>query len=149
MLTNTLLQKQHKTKDIVTLFHKASSPASVRAATLLKQVSANATESATEDQASDHTPQTHARRQRPEFDLNITEEPPTPDQLRTILEYVGKQRIASVVDGANSENDALKKFRENSDNFRRPVVVDWNNGKAVASEQESEILKMLGQTAST
>ncbi|RYP76764.1 hypothetical protein DL770_007174 [Monosporascus sp. CRB-9-2] len=139
----------HKTKDIVTLFHKPSSPASMRAANLLKQVSANATESATEDQASDHTPQTNSFRQRQEFDLNITEDPPTADQLRTILEYVGKNKISSVVNGASTENEALKKFKESTDNFKRPVVVDWNNGKAVASEKESEILKMLEQTTST
>ncbi|RYP26750.1 hypothetical protein DL768_011585 [Monosporascus sp. mg162] len=139
----------HKTKDIVTLFHKSSSPASIRAANLLKQVSANATESATEDQASDHTPQTNSFRQRQEFDLNITEDPPTIDQLRTILEYVGKNKISSVVNGASTENEALKKYKESTDNFKRPVVVDWNNGKAVASEKESEILKMLEQTTST
>ncbi|RYP22189.1 hypothetical protein DL765_001837 [Monosporascus sp. GIB2] len=139
----------HKSKDIVTLFHKASSPASLRAANLLKQVSANATESATEDQASDHTAQTNSFRQRPEFELNITEDPPTTDQLRTILEYVGKNKISSVVNGASTENEALKKFKESADNFKRPVVVDWHNGKAVASENESEILKMLEQTTST
>ncbi|RYP71582.1 hypothetical protein DL771_004708 [Monosporascus sp. 5C6A] len=139
----------HKTKDIVTLFHKSGSPASMRAANLLKQVSANATESATEDQASDHAPQTNSLRQRQEFDLNITEDPPTVDQLRTILEYVGKNRISSVINGASTENEALRKFKESTDNFKRPVVVDWNNGKAVASEKESEILKMLEQTTST
>ncbi|KAI0119765.1 DUF1687-domain-containing protein [Daldinia grandis] len=138
----------HKTLDIVTLFHKAGSPASTRAATLLKQVSANATETATEDQASDHTHQTHPKRSRQEFELNITEEPPTADQLKTILEYVGKNNISSIVQGASTENDALKKFRENNENFKRPVIVDWNNGKAVASEQESEILKMLEQESS-
>ncbi|RYO79779.1 hypothetical protein DL766_006377 [Monosporascus sp. MC13-8B] len=139
----------HKSKDIVTLFHKASSPASLRAANLLRQVSANATESATEDQASDHTAQTNSLRQRPEFELNITEDPPTTDQLKTILEYVGKNKISSVVNGASTENEALKKFKESGDNFKRPVVVDWHNGKAVASENESEILKMLEQTTST
>ncbi|KAI1478287.1 hypothetical protein K445DRAFT_316654 [Daldinia sp. EC12] len=138
----------HKTLDIVTLFHKAGSPASTRAATLLKQISANATETATEDQASDHSHQTHPKRARQEFELNITEDPPTPDQLKTILEYVGKNRISSVVQGASTENEALKKFRENQENFKRPVVVDWNNGKAVASDQESEILKMLEQESS-
>ncbi|KAI2634873.1 DUF1687-domain-containing protein [Hypomontagnella submonticulosa] len=135
-----------KTLDIVTLFHKPSSPASVRAATILKQVSANATESATEDQASDHSHQTHPLRSRQEFELNITEDPPTTDQLRTILEYVGKQNIGSVINGATTENEALKKFRESAENFKRPVIVDWNNGKAVASDKESEILKMLEQT---
>ncbi|KAI0019055.1 DUF1687-domain-containing protein [Xylariomycetidae sp. FL0641] len=135
----------HKPVDIVTLFHKSGSPASVRAATLLKQISANATEAATEDQASDHSHQTHPHRQRQEFDLNITEDPPTPDQLQTILEYVGKSKISEIIQGASTPNEALKKFKENSENFKRPVIVDWNNGKAVASDKESEILKMLEQ----
>ncbi|KAI1772756.1 DUF1687-domain-containing protein [Hypoxylon cercidicola] len=135
----------HKTLDIVTLFHKAGSPASTRAATILKQVSANATETATEDQASDHSHQTHPNRSRQEFELNVTEDPPTTDQLQTILEYVGKDKISSVVNGATSINEALKKFKESNENFKRPVIVDWNNGKALASDKESEILKMLEQ----
>ncbi|KAI8959729.1 DUF1687-domain-containing protein [Daldinia sp. FL1419] len=135
----------HKTLDIVTLFHKAGSPASTRAANLLKQVSANATETATEDQASDHSHQTHPKRARQEFELNITEELPTADQLKTILEYVGKNKISSVIQGATTENEALKKFRENKESFKWPVIVDWNNGKAIASDKESEILKMLEQ----
>ncbi|KPM40459.1 hypothetical protein AK830_g6131 [Neonectria ditissima] len=122
-----------KTLDIVTLFHKASSPASVRVATLLKQLSANATAGAT-----DHTKPT-----REQFDLNITEDPPTEDQVKTILEYVGPSRIPQIVKGAHSEKDALKKFKESSDNFVQPVVVDWNNGKAIAGDNESEILKLL------
>ncbi|KAI0450314.1 DUF1687-domain-containing protein [Xylaria acuta] len=133
----------HKTLDIVTLFHKAGSPASVRAATVLKQASANATEAATEDQASDHSHQTNPH--RPDFELNITEEPPTQDQLKTILQYVDKSKISSIVQGASSENEALKKFKESADNFKRPVIVDWNNGRALASDKESEILKMLDQ----
>ncbi|TGJ80167.1 hypothetical protein E0Z10_g8600 [Xylaria hypoxylon] len=132
-----------KTLDIVTLFHKAGSPASVRAATVLKQASANAAEFATEDQASDHSHQTN--HQRPEFELNITEDPPTADQLKTILEYVGKSKISSVIKGATTENEALKKLKESSDNIKYPVIVDWNNGRALASDNESEILKMLSQ----
>lgn len=115
-----LFHQQHKTKDIVTLFHKASSPASVRVATLLKQASANATEHATEDQASDHSAQTTPH--RAEFELNITEDPPTPDQLQTILQYVGKSAISSVVKGASSESEALKIFRQSAEAFQRPVV---------------------------
>ncbi|KAI1748808.1 thioredoxin-like protein [Xylaria castorea] len=133
----------HKTLDIITLFHKAGSPASVRAATVLKQASANAAEAATEDQASDHSSQTNTH--RPDFEVSITEEPPTPDQLRTILEYAGKSKISSIVQGATSENDALKKFKESPDNFKYPVIVDWINGRALASDKESEILKMLDQ----
>ncbi|KAI1116589.1 DUF1687-domain-containing protein [Nemania sp. NC0429] len=110
----------HKTLDIVTLFHKASSPASLRAATILKQASANATAAATEDQASDHSPQTIPH--RIDFELDITEQPPTGDQLKTILEYVGKDKVSSIIQGAKSENEALKKYRENAESFKYPVV---------------------------
>lgn len=111
---------QRKSKDIVTIFHKASSPASVRLTTLLKQVNANAAESATEDQASDHTPQTQSKRD--EFDLEITEAAPTTDQLHSILEYVGASKIGSVIAGAKDQKEALKKFKESESNFKRPVV---------------------------
>lgn len=106
---------------IVTLFHKANSPASTRVATLLRQEAAIASETATEDQASDHTAQSKNARQA-EFDLDITEEPPTHDQLKTILEYVGKTGIPYVVKGANTESEALRKFKESASNFQRPVV---------------------------
>ncbi|KAG7412195.1 thioredoxin-like protein [Fusarium sp. MPI-SDFR-AT-0072] len=131
----------HKTLDIVTVFHKASSPASVRVANLLKQVSANATSGATLDQASDHSAQTAPIRDQ--FELNITEDPPTDDQVKTILEYVGSSGIPNVIKGANNEKEALRKFKESKENFIRPVVVDWNNGKAIAGDNESEILKLL------
>ncbi|EWG39417.1 hypothetical protein FVEG_02249 [Fusarium verticillioides 7600] len=131
----------HKTLDIVTVFHKASSPASVRVANLLKQISANATSGATIDQASDHSAQTAPIRDQ--FELNITEDPPTDDQVKTILEYVGNNGIPKVIKGANDEKEALRKFKESKENFIRPVVVDWNNGKAIAGDNESEILKLL------
>ncbi|KAI2632848.1 DUF1687-domain-containing protein [Xylaria nigripes] len=124
----------NKTLDIVTLFHKAASPASVRVAAVLKQASTNATEAATEDKP-----------HRPDFELNITEEAPTPDQLQTILDYVGPSKISSVVQGAATKNEAIKKFNESFENFKRPVIVDWNNGRAIATDKESEILKMLDQ----
>ncbi|KAF5024943.1 hypothetical protein F66182_2985 [Fusarium sp. NRRL 66182] len=133
----------HKTLDIVTVFHKASSPASVRVANLLKQVSANATSGATLDQASDHSAQTSPIREQ--FELNVTEDPPTDDQVKTILEYVGTSGISKIIKGANNEKDALRKFKESKENFNRPVVVDWNNGKAISGDNESEILKLLKQ----
>lgn len=111
---------QHKTLDVITLFHKAGSPASLRVHTLLKQASAKASEHATQDQASDHTPQTHTRRQ--EFELEVTEEPPTEDQLHSILEYLGVHRAGDVISGAKNESDALKKLALSKDSFQRPLV---------------------------
>ncbi|KAM0356146.1 hypothetical protein ACHAPU_000541 [Fusarium lateritium] len=131
----------NKTLDTVTVFHKASSPGSVRVANLLKQISANVSSGATFDQASDHSAQMTPARD--EFELNITEDPPTDDQVKTILDYVGTSGISNVIKGASSEKDALRKFKESKDNFVRPMVVDWNNGKAVSGDNESEILKLL------
>lgn len=104
-------------------------PASVRIQNLLKQASANAQETATEDQASDHTHQ-NKQVQREPFELEVTEAAPTPDQLQSILEYVGAGKAPQLVKGAQDQSDALKKLKENGDNFQRPVVVDWNQGKA-------------------
>jgi hypothetical protein len=111
---------QHKSLDIVTVFHKASSPASTRVANLVKQISANAQAGATLDQASDHTAQTKVTRDP--FELNITEEAPTVEQVQTILDYVGKTGISKVIKGAHDEKDALKKFRQSRETFLRPVV---------------------------
>lgn len=93
----------------------------MRVAAALRQASAAASETSTEDQASDHSAQSSAVR-RPEFKLEITEDPPTADQLQTILNYVDKHRIGSIVKGAADEKEALRKLKESADNFQRPVV---------------------------
>ncbi|KAH0553147.1 hypothetical protein GP486_006667 [Trichoglossum hirsutum] len=103
------------------------------------KASANAAEASTKGQASDPSAQTG----RQEFELNVTEEPPTGDQLRSILEYVGTRRLGEIVRGARDEADAMRKLQQNSENFQRPLIVDWNNGRAVIGDNESEILKML------
>ncbi|RVX69472.1 hypothetical protein B0A52_06536 [Exophiala mesophila] len=137
---------QGKTLDVITLFHKPSISASVRAANILKQASAAASATATEDQASDHTAQNkHA--DRDPFELEITENPPTADQLKSIFDYVGSGKAAQLVEGAASQSDALRKLKENGDAFKRPVVVDWVNARAVVGDQESEILKLVRSSA--
>ena len=131
-----------QTLDVLTLFHKPTVSGSTRVATILKTASAHSQETATEDQASDHSHQNEHVYREP-FDLDITESDPTPDQLRSIFEYVGSGKAAQLVKGAASESDALRKLKESGDNFIRPVVVDWNQGKAVVGENESEILKLV------
>ena len=86
---------------------------------LLKQTSATASESATIDQATDHTAQNEL--QRSEFDLDITEAAPTSDQLSTILDYAGGN-MGTIVKGATSKEDAWAKLRQSADAFQRPVV---------------------------
>jgi arsenate reductase-like glutaredoxin family protein len=125
---------------VVTLFHKPSIQASVRAQTILKQASAHAAETATEDQATDHS---HQNARNDPFDLEVTEADPTPDQLRSIFEYLGSGKAGDLVKGAASESDAMKKVKENGGLFNRPVTVDWTEGKAVIGDKESDILKLL------
>ena len=60
----------------------------------------------------------------------VQEEPPTSDQLNSILEYLGSDKAGSVVKGATSTSDALRKLKQSGDSFQRPLVVDWNHGRA-------------------
>ncbi|KAJ5353478.1 hypothetical protein N7541_006042 [Penicillium brevicompactum] len=99
----------------------------------------------------------HAKQQRGDFELEVTTSPPTLDQLRSILDYVSPVSgiggpgekvtygVAELVKGARDAEDALKKFKENNENFVRPVTVDWTNGRAVIGDHESEILRMVRQ----
>lgn len=62
--------------------------------------------------------------------VDVQEGEPTSDQLTNIIEYLGDDKIGTVVEGASSHTDALRKFKQNSNVFKRPVVVDWSNGRA-------------------
>ncbi|KAF2689573.1 DUF1687-domain-containing protein [Lentithecium fluviatile CBS 122367] len=136
------LFKQHGAKNVVTLFHKPSNSASTRVLTVLKQANAQSAAHSTEDQASSH--QTQEKLERLEFDLDVTETPPTGDQLKNILEYLGGSSAASkVIRGAQNESDALRLLKADGESFVRPLVVDWNQGKAVTGDNESEILSLL------
>lgn len=119
-IAEKLFIKQHKSLDVITLFHKPSVPTSLRVLTLLKQVSAQASENATEDQATDHTHQN--KLQRTEFQLNVTEDPPTGDQLRTIIEYTGDSKAGQIIDGAKDASDAINRMSQDIKRFRAPVV---------------------------
>ena len=111
---------QHNARNIVTLFHKPNFAPSMRVLALLKQTSAEASETATVDQASDHSHQNKV--QRADFDLDISEQAPTEDQLRNILEYAGGEKAQEVVEGETSVSDALRKLKEDGKKFKYPVV---------------------------
>lgn len=59
---------------------------------------------------------------REPFDLNITEDPPTADQVETILEYVPKADIGQVVSGAETVTEAMRRFKHDAGSFQRPMV---------------------------
>ncbi|KAK4934933.1 hypothetical protein LTR28_010490 [Elasticomyces elasticus] len=135
------LFKESGVKNVITLFHAPHVQSSIRVHTMLKQAAATAQSHATEDQASSHGQQ--SKSERTEFNLDVTEEPPTPDQLNSILEYLGPGNAGLVVKDASSSGDALSKLKQNGSTFQRPVVVDWNNGRAVAGDNESEIMNLV------
>lgn len=97
----------------------------MRVLNLLKQASAAAGETATMDQASNGNNNNTAEKQRGEFELEVTEASPTPDQLRNILDYVAPRGVkpGDVIRGARDRADALKKLKEGQeDDLVRPVV---------------------------
>jgi hypothetical protein len=94
---------------------------------MLKQAHATSVSHSTEDQASSHAAQGKAERQ--EFELDVTEAPPTADQLKNILEYLGGSgsakgdvTAAKIVQGARDERDAVRRVEESGEAFLRPVV---------------------------
>jgi arsenate reductase-like glutaredoxin family protein len=114
---------QHGAKNVVTLFHKPASQPSMRVLTLLKQANATASAHATEDQASSHASQDKAERN--DFELDVTEAPPTSDQLKNLLEYLGGPESGAagkLIQGASNETDAQRKLKTNGESFQRPVV---------------------------
>lgn len=54
--------------------------------------------------------------------MNIMEDAPTSDQLRSILEYAGARRAKDIVKGARDAGDAIRKLAEDKGSFRPPVV---------------------------
>lgn len=132
---------QHGAKNVVTLFHKPSSQPSTRVLTLLKQANAEAVAHATEDQASSHHAQNKA--ERTEFELDVTEAPPTSDQLKNILEYLGgpvSGAAGKVIQGAKDESDALRRLQADGEAFKRPLVrfiTSSNSARAYTTERSS------------
>ena len=60
----------------------------------------------------------------------VHEGPPTPDQLSSILEYLGPSKAGSVIKEATGVSDAMRRFGKDAKVFVSPVIVDWNRGKA-------------------
>ena len=106
---------------MITVFHKPSSPPSTRVLNLLKQHNATSSATATEDQASSHVPQNQAERTA-EFELDVSEAKPTPDQVRNIMDFIGEENISKLVPGAQDRKTALEKMEQAAESFQLPVV---------------------------
>ena len=72
--------------------------------------------------------------------LDVVEGAPTADQVTNILEYIGPSKAGTIIKDATGSSDALRKFKDSESLFQRPIVVDWNNGRA------GESLKVMSMT---
>ncbi|KAI9682445.1 MAG: hypothetical protein M1829_000237 [Trizodia sp. TS-e1964] len=142
---HNIMFRIHKTLDVVTLFHAPKLAASTRVLALLKRASTAGTEAANEDQASAPGEESKLKNIRSNFELEVTENAPTSDQLKTIFRYLGggHAAIGKVVRGSIGEADAISKIARNPSYFARPVTVDWSTGSVVVGDDESQIIRML------
>ncbi|KAK9468860.1 thioredoxin-like protein [Lipomyces arxii] len=110
-------------RSVVTLFHSPTSSASRRALQALKQ-SAPLLEKA-------------------RYKLDVTEAAPTADQLKTIVQYLGPEKVSAIVDGASTLREAYSITAQSPDSVLRPIVVDWINGKVVAGPNDEGLKKLI------
>ncbi|KAF2668973.1 hypothetical protein BT63DRAFT_478867 [Microthyrium microscopicum] len=118
-------------KNAVTLFSKPNHQASASVAQFLRSANVVKEAGAKKDDSGS------------KFELTVSEEPPTSDQLRSILEFVGESNASKVVEGADNVEDAQRKVRLNADTLKRPLTVDWNAGKVTIGDSQSELKSML------
>lgn len=100
-----------KTLDVITLFHKPSLPASARMLALLQRASTKAGD-----------PAQRVNLKRGDWELEVTENHPTPDQVRSMLEYIGAKRAGEIVNGAKDGSDAMQRFEDKPSDFVWPMV---------------------------
>ncbi|TGZ85391.1 hypothetical protein EX30DRAFT_337756 [Ascodesmis nigricans] len=122
-----------RTLDVLTLFHAPKRADSTKILNTLRAAKETAEDSDT----------------LPSFEIEVIEAPavPTATQLKTILEYVGGHKVGSIVKGASSEKHAVKLLEEggeiSSERLLRPLLVDWNNGRAVLGPDEVSVRRLL------
>ncbi|KAG0322882.1 hypothetical protein BGZ97_003036 [Linnemannia gamsii] len=118
---------------MLTLFHNPASKVSTQALALLRQASV-----------------TH------KFDIDLIESTttaPTHQQVSSIVEYLGEGSVAKgcseILDTAQGAPKAstvaeVRKILDaNPGYLRRPLVVDWNKGKAVVADPASRVSEMV------
>ncbi|KAK6537776.1 hypothetical protein TWF694_010684 [Orbilia ellipsospora] len=137
----------HKTLDILTLFHSPRSEASNRVLSALKSANTAAEESAAKVSSSTTTTQstTNNDNKKQIFELDVVEGPMTTSQLRSILDYVGDGKVSDIIEGAKGVTDAMKILEgaNGSEALKRPIVVDWNNGRVVLGEKPSALKQLV------
>ncbi|KAI5804903.1 hypothetical protein EDC01DRAFT_610640, partial [Geopyxis carbonaria] len=128
-----------KTLDVLTLFHAPQKAESTKVLSVLRSAITKAEENSLAGKKGADTT----------FQLEVVEAPnvPTASQLKSILEYVGANKVGQIVQGARNEKDAVKILEEggpvSSERVLRPLLVDWNNGRAVLGADEKAIQNLV------
>nr|VWO97059.1 Mixed-linked glucanase [Ganoderma boninense] len=140
----------------ISIFHNTSSPASKNALNLLRSA------------VSSPYPSTKPSAPPLNFNLEVIEnQPPTGDQLRTILSYLPSRSPASTagiadqltaeallsshptVESRPQDPDAVVALASKNPNaLKWPIVVDWNNGRAAVGDIDGvkQLLEELRKT---
>jgi arsenate reductase-like glutaredoxin family protein len=129
----------------ISIFHQPHSPPSRNALKLLRS------------SLSGPYPPGNPDAQPLQFNLEVVEAPPNPDQLETILSYMPSRAtnpsmaLLSAHPAASEEPKTLKAISElaakNPNALKWPIVVDWNGGKAAIGNEQGvkDILEDLRQ----
>ncbi|CAG8531522.1 12691_t:CDS:1, partial [Racocetra fulgida] len=96
--------------------------------------------------------------------LDYQKQPPTKDQLRNIVQYLGiehnlnqilRDNVSITTSGENTQetiktalsvSELTEVIKQQPSRLQRPILVDWNNGKAIIArppEKVEEFLKEL------
>ncbi|KAI1313060.1 hypothetical protein EDD11_002733 [Mortierella claussenii] len=116
---------------MLTLFHNPASDVSAKALTLLRQASV-----------------------KYQFDVDVVDtktSPPTHQQVSNIVEYLGQgssskgcqEILTPDAPKASTVTEVQKILDSNPGYMRKPLVVDWNKGKAIVADPPSRVKEMV------
>ncbi|KAF9039911.1 thioredoxin-like protein [Panaeolus papilionaceus] len=125
----------------ISIFHHPSSPPSTKALALLKS------------SLQGPYPPTDPANPPLTFDLSVVENPPTEDQLNTIMQFSPRATNpaftflsafpgSSESGGASTVKEIVKLAEKNPKALKYPIVVDWGNGNAAVGDVEG-VKRML------
>lgn len=111
----------------ISIFHHAKSPASLRAVNVLKRAKGEG--------------YPFGSGKALDFNLEVVEAPPNPDQMNIISSY-NKAPASSLLasahpassDSAGDASHVHEQVSRNPMNLKWPIVVDWDNGRAVIGD---------------
>ncbi|CAG8609264.1 11337_t:CDS:1, partial [Paraglomus occultum] len=81
--------------------------------------------------------------------LDYTRNPPTPDQVQLISSYLNRSAKSEVGNAAKGGDDTstaeevLRGARNQLETDKKPVLVDWQTGRAIFAGEEQSVERFL------